>query len=156
MWSLDAMKVKRRASCCLTHSGVKTFTHASVIVLLLLCSPYDYIPVLFNLKSAFFSLCLEPCINTEFCQITICQTVPLLIWFKHTLLLYYDSDVDKMLLMNSVNCAHTCPYWYCTVFWSTENISRHDDSETREHKSLWVSFRGIHFLPASFTVVGTK
>lgn len=61
--------------------------------------------------------------------------------------------MDKMLLMNSVNYwqdAHTCLYWYCAVY---EALKASDDSETRE-QTVWVSFRGIHFLPAFFFYCG--
>lgn len=54
MWSLDAMNLKCRALCCLIHDSVKAFINSSGMVLLLLCSPYDCIPVIFELKSAFF------------------------------------------------------------------------------------------------------
>lgn len=54
MWRLDAMNLKCRALCCLIHDSVKAFINSSGMVLLLLCSPYDCIPVIFELKSAFF------------------------------------------------------------------------------------------------------
>lgn len=38
----------------LPHTGVKAFTNVSMLVLSLLCASHDYIPVLFDLKSAFF------------------------------------------------------------------------------------------------------
>lgn len=51
LWSLDAKKRKWRAFCCLTQwsKGLYKCTVASVTVLLLFCSPHDYIPVLFDL-----------------------------------------------------------------------------------------------------------
>lgn len=59
LWSLDAVKLKRRVFCCLTHNGVKDFMDDYVLVLLLLCSSHYYISVLFDLKSAFVACVLS-------------------------------------------------------------------------------------------------
>lgn len=50
--------------------------------------------------------------------------------------------------------AWACPRSLCTVCAKGPNAS--DDSETCERRSLWVCFRRIHFLPASFAAVRTK
>lgn len=166
---LGWMTVKRRAFCCLTHNEwskglYKCFCTSFVILSITWIDP----SVFWSAKCLFFSLSLEPCINTEsypLCHIDHYMSdffflFPLSIWVKLTLwLLTHGSYVDKLCWVNSVNCrlALTClpalvvycflkcckhlnPWW----LWNTWA------------ESLWVSFRGIHFLPVSFTVVGTK
>lgn len=135
------MKLKRRAFWCLTHSGVKAFTNASVLVLLpFSSSSHDHMPVSFDLKSAFYSLCLEPRVNT---------VIPIIYFYVRSLYVRfypcwsdsntpYYSTMTQMWIgscwMNSVSCwldAHTCLYWYCAVY---EALKTSDDSETREQK----------------------
>ncbi len=86
-------------------------------------------------------------------NITICQILSLTIWFKNTLLLYYNSDVDRMLLNELSKLLAGCAYLPVLVLcclWSAEDclmtlkyVSRRSVSELQRNS-----------LPASFFYCG--
>lgn len=134
--------------------GLYKCVHTSFISTL--CITWLYPCFVWSEKSAFFILCLEPCVNTElqssvFWKITVRQILTLLIRYKHTLLLLlrpalWPDELSKLL----AGC--TC-LPVLVLYWSAENIWWLWNTWAG---SLWVSFRGIHFLLVSFTVVRTK